>query len=281
MKPKRPKPWVHGILLCSFLSAAAAGDEVRWFVVSEIPPVERNQSYLLPLSDPDEIAQARQLIAEGPGGSVGSIVSARLVGGSDGFNRDVRAPGGPLWSWHVTELLGFADLTIELCDGWPGLVEEDVDGFIANTGATVCFWGYTITEELESAPGYRATRLDSGAWFNPATSGQGILFEVLEEIGQLFAAWFTFAPQAAKVGAPEHRWLTAQGELADGAVDLEVSVTAGGAFDSPQPVMTEPAGTLRLEFLDCNHILARYELDEVAGEFPLERILPRADCEPR
>jgi hypothetical protein len=127
----------------------ASAAEIRLFVVAEISPLCFHcDSFILPLSDPADIADARTLISEGPGGSVGSIPVVQLAVGSDGENRDVLAIGEPLWSWHVIGFSGFADFTIELCDGWPGFIEQDPAAFLANTGGQYCPWSYTVVEEL-------------------------------------------------------------------------------------------------------------------------------------
>lgn len=272
-------------ILCLAASAAAAG-ETRWFVVSEIEP-ERNESYLLPLSDPDAIRQARVLVERGiDNGEVGSIASVRIAAGADGFNRSILEDGQPLWSWHVVEFEGFSDFAIELCDGWPGFIEEDVDAFIENTNGQVCFWGYTVTAELEEAPAFAINRELRGGWFNPATPGQGLMLDVFEPLGQMFAAWFTFetAGITAKLGSPEHRWLTAQGEYTGSLAALDVTVTSGGLFDDPAPVdHSEPGsvGTVQLRFEDCNHGEVQYAFaDGTGGQFSIERLVPVAGCEP-
>ena len=138
-------------LVLALLASSASATTVR-FLVAE-PEEERfhGDSYVLPLEDPEAIAHARALVAEGP--SAGApIAVARIAAGPDGVNRDLLAPGEPLWSWHVTEFVGFADLTIEVQDGWPGYVEQDVEGWIANTDGTIGFWSYTVVEELETLP---------------------------------------------------------------------------------------------------------------------------------
>src|SRR5208282_6184511 len=56
----------------------------------------------------------------------------------------------------------------------------------------------------------------SGTWFNPPTSGQGLTVEVNPIAGQLFAAWFTYAPSGAAAGAAGQRWFTAQGTFTTG-----------------------------------------------------------------
>jgi hypothetical protein len=127
----------------------ASSAETRLFVVAEISPFcSHCDSFVLPLSDPADIADARTLINEGPFGSVGSIPIVEITAGSDGTNRDVLASGEPLWSWHVSDFSGFFDFAIELCDGWPGFIEQDPAAFLANTGGSFCPWTYTVIEEL-------------------------------------------------------------------------------------------------------------------------------------
>jgi len=121
------------------------------------------------------------------------------------------------------------------------------------------------------------------AWFNPSTSGQGFLITVFPDIGQLFLAWFTFDTErpsddvTAFLGDPGHRWLTAQGPYDGDKANLTLFVTAGGVFDSAEPVSsTDPAGdgNMTLEFADCANGIANYEITSlgISGEIPLQRI---------
>jgi hypothetical protein len=136
-------------------SAVVAGDAlalpVHYFVVAENPsaidPCYKCDSYILPLSDPEDVADAREIIERG-GTGLGTIVTAIIAAGSDGINRDVLAPGEPLWSWRVKAFTGFAEITIEILDGWPSFVESDVEGWIRNTGGGIGFWAYTVVAEL-------------------------------------------------------------------------------------------------------------------------------------
>jgi hypothetical protein len=119
-----------------------------YFVVGEpLGSQTHFDSYLLPLEAPADIAAARDIIAS----DEHKIVFARIAPGSDAVNRN-QYPPEQMWSWHVTEFLGFGDLGIEIYDGWPTYVESDVPGWMANTGGVVGFWSYTIIDEMLPVP---------------------------------------------------------------------------------------------------------------------------------
>jgi hypothetical protein len=139
--------WLAAALAAAGASAPAAAVPIA-FLVAEHPGHEQHgDSYVLVLEDPAHVAHARALI-ESKGTAGAAIAVAEIAAGADGLNRDFRAPGAPPWSWHVTRFDAFADNTIELCDGWPGYVEQDVEGWIDNTDGVICFWSYTVVEEL-------------------------------------------------------------------------------------------------------------------------------------
>ena len=74
------------------------------------------QTFRALIRDPQVIAEAESLIGAGEG----RILSGGLLAGDGGFN-------GP-WSWHLDpDTITFSDFTIELCDGCPMFVEEDLD----------------------------------------------------------------------------------------------------------------------------------------------------------
>jgi hypothetical protein len=139
-----------GLALAPAAAARADAPESVRFLVAENPAggaCSHCDSYVLPLSAQADIAAARDLIARGGTGG-GTIAVAHVAAGADGVNRDWLAPGAPAWSWHVSDFVGFADTTVEILDGWPGFVESDVDGWIANTNGTIGFWSYTVVQEL-------------------------------------------------------------------------------------------------------------------------------------
>jgi hypothetical protein len=150
------------ILVAVGATARAAAAPIE-FLVAEFPGHEvHGDSYVLVLAESADIEHARALIEKGAAAGA-TIAVVRIADGADGRNRNVRAPGEPLWSWHQTSFEGFGDAAIELCDGWPGYVEQDVDRWIANTDGTICFWSYTVVEELPEPGVALATAAGAGA----------------------------------------------------------------------------------------------------------------------
>ncbi len=285
---ERMYTWAHKLIVAAGMALAAGpswGEDVVWFVVAENPnfPVSRGDSYLLPLSDPTTIAAARALLAAGSTG----IVLTGIEAGGDGFNRDVRAVGAPAaWSWHVPREQGhtveLVDIAIELCDGWPTFIEQDPQAFIANTGGAICFWTYTVVEELDSPPDFAINEGLSGGWFNPATPGQGLFVDVIAQRDVIFLGWFNYGADGP-TGRPEdeHAWITAEGNLEPGAgtATLDALLTTGGRFDDPTPTTTRRIGQVDVTFSDCDHGSLRYAFDDGrSGEFPLQRIASRPGC---
>jgi hypothetical protein len=119
------------------------------------------------------------------------------------------------------------------------------------------------------------------AWFNPATGGQGFFVSVFPDIGQIFLAWFTYDTERppgdaqALLGEPGHRWLTAFGAYTNNKAVLDIEITQGGVFDSPEPRPTQDLdGTITLEFSGCNAGTVTYDIPSIGiqGVVPIERI---------
>jgi plastocyanin len=123
----------------------------------------------------------------------------------------------------------------------------------------------------------------SDAWFDPLTGGQGFFIIVWEDIQTIFLSWFTYDTQRppedveAILGEPGHRWLTAQGPYDGDTALLEVSMTSGGVFDSPEPPVDQPVpvGTITIVWSGCNAGLLTYDLTTpvLSGQVPIERIV--------
>ncbi len=93
----------------------------------------------------------------------------------------------------------------------------------------------------------------SGAWFDPARDGEGVILQFLPD-GRAIAIWFTY-PAAGEPG--EQAWLIGQDSLTDGPAIRFRSVIrpSGGRFGAgfdPAAIRNDPWGTMELSFADCN-----------------------------
>jgi hypothetical protein len=132
--------------------------ETVYFLVAETEPFH-SDSYVLPLTEPDDIAHARDLIANGPAAGA-PIVVAYIDCSPDLINRDYLSSSKHIWSWHITQFDGFADITAEILDGWPGFVESNCYGWVGETGGMIGFWSYTVVYELGTNPAHWKRDLD-------------------------------------------------------------------------------------------------------------------------
>jgi hypothetical protein len=102
----------------------------------------------------------------------------------------------------------------------------------------------------------------SGNWFDPSTSGQGLVFDINPIQSLLFAAWYTFAPDGQQIGGPSsERWYTLQGSFVDGTTQMNgiaIGETTGGVFNDPAFVTTVQVGTADITFQSCNAMTLAY-----------------------
>jgi len=136
-------------------------------------------------------------------------------------------------------------------------------------------WFEVLADILPAFESFQINAGHSGAWFNPDTSGQGVLIDVEPGEQFMFVSWFTYT-DAASDNPFEQRWLTAQGNYSGNTAVLDLYETLGGKFDDPQAVTTTKIGEVTLSFSDCSHGQATYSFDEedLQGDFPLERAIP-------
>jgi len=101
-----------------------------YFMVED-PDHSNNDAFILALTDPDDIAEAREMVTDV---SKRKIILAEITKDNKvnyHVNRDLI--NNHDWSWHIAEFLGFYDNTIEIYDGWPTYVEENYNEWVANT----------------------------------------------------------------------------------------------------------------------------------------------------
>ena len=147
------KGFFAGLAALAFPSFALAAPV--YFLVSEVPGREfHHDSFVVPIERAEDVAHARDLIARGPEAASDAIVVARWEAGSDGINRDLLKPNRPAWNWHVTEFEGFAGMTAEIYDLWPGYIQEHRDELLKEFLGVgrIGSWQYTVTQELGTTP---------------------------------------------------------------------------------------------------------------------------------
>ncbi len=119
------------VFVCACDSVSTGPDGGAIFVIEVV-----DEEFKIRLEDPATIAQARRILS---GQEPQKIVIGRLAAGDGGFNTG--------WSWHLlpgeTE---FAEAAIELCDGKPSFVEEDLDYWL-NTVQYYCPWSARVVSE--------------------------------------------------------------------------------------------------------------------------------------
>jgi hypothetical protein len=118
-----------------------------------------------------------------------------------------------------------------------------------------------------------------GAWFDPATSGQGYFIDAhpAPEGGNfIFVSWFTYGNATAS----GQRWLTAQGGFEGSMAEIDVYEATGGSFDDPEPVSNPKVGTMSLDFTDCSNALLSYSLptDPAEGDIAITRVIAGAQA---
>ena len=122
---------------------------------------------------------------------------------------------------------------------------------------------------------FRMNAGHSGAWYNPETTGQGLLIDVVPQDQFVFLAWFTFTDSASSNLGEQH-WYTAQGNYFGSSARLILYETLGGQFDDPQETRTNPVGTVTVSFSDCEQGQMVYSIDTDGrkGIIPLQRLIP-------
>ena len=95
-----------------------------------------DEQFRILLDNQQKAAQARALI----GSDAAMNINGEIARGDGGFNSG--------FSWHLRpNTVEFVDMTMELCDGRPSFVEENVDYYV-DTVKRYCPWGIKVVQEL-------------------------------------------------------------------------------------------------------------------------------------
>lgn len=107
---------------------------------------EKNQSFVVELTDPAMIAQARAQI-QNPHDFRARILFAEIGATPNSTNQDLANWGRGSWSWHVSKPIKFGELASQACDGSPEFIEDFLAAWL-KSGSIICFWNYKVVQEL-------------------------------------------------------------------------------------------------------------------------------------
>lgn len=162
----------------------------------------------------------------------------------------------------VGSVVGHGTLTFNDCNS--GVLSYTLNDGASRSGAMPLarlIANVTCTASGDRGPA--GSYLLSGSWFEPVTSGQGLIIEVNPVQPYLFAAWYTFMPNGSgENGADGQRWYTLQlGALTNGDTYIEqigIYTASGGKFDAPAPVNVQQVGTANLSIDSCQSLTLSY-----------------------
>lgn len=159
---------------------------------------------------------------------------------------------------------GHAAMTYQFDDGRSGTIP-----YVRLDPSTACSSAVPATPPAQ-LPAHYNDVLHSLAWYDPATSGQGLYLDLVPAQKSFFASWFTYAPQGSEdTDVARQRWFTLQandytpGDLA--LYDVKIISTSGGVFNQPTPVDVKQVGTADVTFNSCTSMTLDYHFDK--GEF--------------
>lgn len=95
------------------------------------------ETFVVEVRSAEQVAALEARLASGEEG----VLSGELAAGDAGYNEP--------WSWHmVPSTVEGPDMSIEVCDGRPSMVEDDLDYWI-ETVERFCPWGAVVVERLD------------------------------------------------------------------------------------------------------------------------------------
>ena len=182
-------------------------------------------------------------------------------GGTPGVPHNVAADNGSFRSgdpeagpWQFSETFRSAGDYPYYCErhGAPGRI--GMSGIVSVQAATL-----QINEGL------------AGVWVNPATTGQGFVFDVHPSSHLIGLGWFTWSDQAGV-----YDWLSGVGTFAGASAEVLLTRTRGGQFNAPLAVTNDDAGTATITFSDCAHARIAFSLTSPSrsGTIDLVKLLP-------
>jgi hypothetical protein len=136
-------------------------------------------------------------------------------------------------------------------------------------------------DELGGAPPQTASPTGlSGTWYDPTTSGQGMMINIDSLGASVFAGWYTYDSGNAAPGPEGQRWFSAQGAYdpqGGHKAELTLYSSTGGTFDGDSATGIVEVGHAVVNFEDCANATMDYTFDTgpltgTTGSIPLARL---------
>ncbi|MBX3726199.1 MAG: S8/S53 family peptidase [Xanthomonadales bacterium] len=209
--------------------------------------------------------------------TTGSSTAQLGIGTSVGGNFDA-SPSRP------TDQVGTATFSLSHCnEGMLTYQFTDGSGRAGTIPLARLLSNVNCTQAGNSGGGH-ADYLLSGNWYNPATGGQGLVFEFNPVNPAVFATWFTFVPNGQGGGPETQRWYSLQldpsGYTPGTRVfhGIPIGQTTGGVFagGAPLPSIIQ-VGTASLQVISCGYLILTYSFTAgtnagLSGSIPLQRL---------
>ncbi len=129
---------VATLFLAVVLTSSASAQAERYFEIA-LHHFSPEENFVVVTSDTIVLAQVEQQLTL-PEEQRFLFVAGPIDYGDGGFNSD--------WSWHhLPNEWVLAEMAIELCDGWPSFVEEDVWYWVTHVGS-FCPWSAYVLYEI-------------------------------------------------------------------------------------------------------------------------------------
>jgi len=115
-------------------------DEFRYFKIAYPPVNGETANFIVRTSNPEVITKLENQMSK-PIKDRSQHINGTIISGNGGYNYD--------WSWRFKDdSWSVVDMSIELCDGNPFYIEENLDYFINRINGQYCPWSSVVEKEL-------------------------------------------------------------------------------------------------------------------------------------
>lgn len=112
-----------------------------------------------------------------------------------------------------------------------------------------------LSKADEGYRGFIVSAGQSGSWYDPSHSGEGLFLQVLNDT-QAAVYWFTYDASGQQL------WMTGVGDIDGAKIEFpELIVSQGGKFGpdfDPAEVTSSTWGSMKLKFDDCDNAVVKY-----------------------